>query len=361
METNQQKKIETILLIDDHSEFLFPSLQLTAENKGYKLYAVKNVLEGLKFISNNINILSAVILDYGFPKDEMQGLEALKEIKKINQDLPVIMLTGSDSANDIVRVVECMRNGAYNYVIKKIPLDIEYLFQMLKSAIFQYHRNQETERYNNLKEEYRIIAVVYEKMLYTTELIIRNLLCNELMFPPTFEKRIKEFNSFYNKIKKKEENENLITEPFKRIQDIAGMRVIFYNADDLQKAVKIIESNDDFIDFKNNTKLTADDKTQTDGYRAVHFDVKLNPSKRVNLVEYEDLKDIPCEVQLKTTFAHSWSKVHHALSYKGIETMRLTTEKRDQLNADFKDAAKNLESIEQQITELCKKYYPNIE
>jgi cell division protein FtsL len=47
------------------------------------------------------------------------------------------------------------------------------------------------------------------------------------------------------------------------------------------------------------------------------------------------------------------------LSYKEIGEIKLTQEEMQKLNMDFKEAAKNLEDVEQQITDLCSKYSPN--
>ncbi|MBL0335646.1 MAG: response regulator [Chitinophagaceae bacterium] len=73
------------------------------------MYATDNVLDGLEFLNTYSETVSAVILDISFPKGEMQGIEALQKIKQIQPHLPVIMLTDRDAAEDIDRVVECMK------------------------------------------------------------------------------------------------------------------------------------------------------------------------------------------------------------------------------------------------------------
>ena len=148
-------------------------------------------------------------------------------------------------------------------------------------------------------------------------------------------------------------------EPFKRFSDLAGVRIIFYNKTDMKKAIKLFKNSGDFVDFKQGGVPQPDDRFAEYKYRAIHFDVVLDPDKRCSLPEYCMLNEIPCEIQFRTIFAHSWSKVHHALSYKQMDEMNLSTGEQQQLDTDFKEAAKNLESIEQQITDLCAKYYPN--
>ncbi len=54
-----------------------------------------------------------VILDYSLPG--MNGLEVLREIKQINPNIPVIMVTGQ---GDETIAVDAMKNGAHDYIIK---------------------------------------------------------------------------------------------------------------------------------------------------------------------------------------------------------------------------------------------------
>lgn len=125
-----------ILFIDDHNEQYLSSLEIAAKAAGFNLFSTDNVLEGLEFLDAYTNAIDAVILDLGFPKGEMQGTEALQKIKKKYTHLPVIMLTDSDTAADLERVVDCMKNGAYNYVGKK-TLNPVYLFQLVDNALQQ--------------------------------------------------------------------------------------------------------------------------------------------------------------------------------------------------------------------------------
>lgn len=356
MDMNQH--LHTILLIDDSYSKFIERFASVGKTHGFKIQPFDNVKAGIAFLQENENQIGAVLLDLSFTPNNYEGLEALKKIKNINTLLPVIMLTESQSKKEFSKAVECMSAGAFNYV-SNTNYDATTIFQMLKVAVRQYQFNTETERYTSLKEEHRNCIANYEKMMQTTEMILTNNFKGKLMFQPTFEGRPKEFKSFYEKIKAKEQKEGFIENPFKRFSDLAGLRVVFYNAADMLKAIEILQSANDFVDMKTGKELVADDKGKVHGYRAVHFDVVLNENKRLHLEEYQSLKDIPCELQFKTIFAHSWSKVYHALSYKESEGMNLTEAEQEQLGEDFKTAAKNLERIEKDITTLCEKYHPN--
>lgn len=147
-----EQNLQSVLFIDDHCNVYLSTLQPAAEATGFELQSVDNVLEGLKFIKDYKDSVSAVILDLNFPRGEIQGLEALQKIKKLQPDLPVIMLTDSDTAADIDRVVECMRKGAYNYIGKR-TLNPVYLFQVVEKAVSEA----------KLQERFRVRNTITEK------------------------------------------------------------------------------------------------------------------------------------------------------------------------------------------------------
>jgi DNA-binding NtrC family response regulator len=59
-----------------------------------------------------------VLLDIGLPG--MNGIEALSRIKTAHPDLPVIMITAYE---DVGTVIDAMKTGAYDYVLKPIQMD----------------------------------------------------------------------------------------------------------------------------------------------------------------------------------------------------------------------------------------------
>jgi CheY-like chemotaxis protein len=77
-----------ILLIDDELEFL-EVMGSRIKSWGYDLIAATNGKEAIDAVENkNPDI---VVLDYKLP--DMDGVEVLKEIRKINKEIPVIMFT----------------------------------------------------------------------------------------------------------------------------------------------------------------------------------------------------------------------------------------------------------------------------
>ena len=78
----------TILLVDDEPDFL-EIMGGRIENWGYTLLEATNGKEAVDAVKN-MNP-DAVILDYMMP--DMDGVTTLKEIRKINKKIPVVMFT----------------------------------------------------------------------------------------------------------------------------------------------------------------------------------------------------------------------------------------------------------------------------
>src|SRR5437016_8657597 len=58
------------------------------------------------------------------------GLEWLSDLRRLDQDLPVILITGH---GDIAMAVQAMRTGAYDFIEK--PCSSEQLGSMVRSAV----------------------------------------------------------------------------------------------------------------------------------------------------------------------------------------------------------------------------------
>jgi two-component system response regulator AtoC len=72
--------------------------------------------------------ISAILLDIIMPRRD--GFEALKEIRRFNKEVPVIMISGASSP---LNVVEAMRNGANDFVAKPVhPEDLRKALEALE-------------------------------------------------------------------------------------------------------------------------------------------------------------------------------------------------------------------------------------
>jgi DNA-binding response OmpR family regulator len=114
-----------ILLVDDEEEFtstLAERLQL----RGFEATTASDGASGINLIM--AQPFDIAVLDLMMPG--LNGLEALKQIKAIRPDLPVILLTGHGSTKE---GMEGMRLGAADYLMK--PLDIKDLLSKITQII----------------------------------------------------------------------------------------------------------------------------------------------------------------------------------------------------------------------------------
>ena len=70
-----------------------------------------------------------VLMDINMPR--MNGVEVLKDIKKIDESIPVIMVTANEQ---VALAAEALKSGAFGYVPK--PFDFRYLDHMV-ATIFE--------------------------------------------------------------------------------------------------------------------------------------------------------------------------------------------------------------------------------
>ncbi len=122
-----------VLVIDDDSDMEWVFRRLL-ERDQYLVTWVGDAEDGLKLIEQNS--YGIVFLDLVLPG--INGLEVLRRIKELDQDLPVIIITGY---GDIPTAVEAIRIGAYDFLTK--PFDNNRLLLTLKRALEK--RNLERE------------------------------------------------------------------------------------------------------------------------------------------------------------------------------------------------------------------------
>lgn len=113
-----------VLLVDDEPHFV----KLLAERLAGRGFNVETAGGGTEAIDRaKEESYDAIVLDLLMP--EMDGLETLKQLKEINPDLQVILLTGHGT---IDKGVEAIKLGAMDFVEK--PADIKELLEKIKKA-----------------------------------------------------------------------------------------------------------------------------------------------------------------------------------------------------------------------------------
>ena len=103
----------TILLVEDESD-VRTYLEMALRCDGFRVETAEDGDEGLSCLQTGLPI-SAVLLDVSMPKRD--GMEVLREIRSLQSNLPVIMISGISSSS---LIVEAMRAGANDFLAKPI-------------------------------------------------------------------------------------------------------------------------------------------------------------------------------------------------------------------------------------------------
>lgn len=117
---------KNILIVEDHELTRF-GLKTTFEDVDYigEIYEAASAEDAIETFKNNK--IDLVIMDLGLPK--MNGIDATKEIKELNNEVKIIILT---SHNDEKEVLNSLKAGANAYCSKEINL--QRLTQVVQSV-----------------------------------------------------------------------------------------------------------------------------------------------------------------------------------------------------------------------------------
>jgi DNA-binding NtrC family response regulator len=131
----------SVLLVDDEIEFLETLVKRLIKRK-LTVAGRNNAQDAIEFLK--ANPVDVVVLDVKMPG--MDGLEALREIKRTNPMVEVIMLTGH--ANMEV-AIQGMELGAFDYLMK--PMDIDELLYKLQDAFKKKQLQEKGAEHTTLK------------------------------------------------------------------------------------------------------------------------------------------------------------------------------------------------------------------
>lgn len=136
---NNSQRTDVILLVDDEM-IVRRLLHQKLANEGYECLEASSADEALGFIRENTAI-ALVISDMKMPGKT--GVELLAEIKAHYSDIGVIMAT---AVTETATAIECMKQGAYDYLTKPFKLD---------EVVFSVWRALEKRRLQLENREYR--------------------------------------------------------------------------------------------------------------------------------------------------------------------------------------------------------------
>jgi nitrogen regulation protein NR(I) len=117
--------VSTILIIDDDDQLRI-SFERLLNEEGYAVRTAASGEAGIRMIDDAIPDL--VLLDVRLPG--INGLEAFKQIHRIESKLPVIIMTAFGTTET---AIEATKMGAFDYVIK--PFDVPQMLSTIRQAL----------------------------------------------------------------------------------------------------------------------------------------------------------------------------------------------------------------------------------
>jgi DNA-binding NtrC family response regulator len=153
-----------VLIVDDEAE-IRESLQTLLELEGYEVETAANGDEGLSKLGDRP--FDLVLLDLALPG--RSGIDLLPEIRALDAQLPVIIITAFGTVEDAVRA---MQGGAGNFLQK--PWDNEKLLADVRAAVGRRRAEEENIQLKRaLKQRYNFENIVgkSEPMLKIFDLV----------------------------------------------------------------------------------------------------------------------------------------------------------------------------------------------
>ena len=157
-----------------------------------------------------------------------------------------------------------------------------------------------------LKKVYDSNRNLYELICSSGKELIEGVLRAQKIDLLHVSSRVKSFESFYEKISRKK-----YKNPYIEIEDICGLRIVCFYANDLGKIDQIIHQTFLMSDFVDKAESIDPDRF---GYRANHYIVRLPESK-----ETSKLSKFKIEIQARTILMHAWAHIQGKLEYKKAE------------------------------------------
>jgi len=121
--------------------------------QGFSVSSVESGKKALDAVRREV--FDLVFQDYKMP--HMDGLQTLHELRKVNPELTVVMMTAYGT---IETAVQSMKAGAADYLTKPIDLDeLLFLIDRVSESILLQRENRELKE--RLREKYRFDQIVY--------------------------------------------------------------------------------------------------------------------------------------------------------------------------------------------------------
>ncbi len=157
-----------VLIVDDE-ELVRVTLRVGLTREGYCCQEATNADEAMEIIETSPP--EFVLLDVRMPGKS--GRELLKEIVSAHPEIAVIMATAAD---DVDGIVECMKNGAQDYLVKPFTIDkvVRSVGRALRAKrlelrVEEYRRHLEKRVDSQAREIRRLFLGAMESLVFAIE------------------------------------------------------------------------------------------------------------------------------------------------------------------------------------------------
>ena len=138
-----------ILIIDDNPDIRLILKDLIDE-AGFKTRVAANYNQALSEIDKKLP--DVAIIDVKLDKGDNDGIELLERLKKIDEEVPVIMISGH--AN-VQMAIDSLKLGAFEFIQK--PFSVERLLNFVNRAIENINLKKEIRALRTVKGNFKII------------------------------------------------------------------------------------------------------------------------------------------------------------------------------------------------------------
>jgi len=137
LDTKKLKNI-TVLYVEDDAD-IRKQTQMVFSKLFKNIFVAQDGVEGLKLFKKNVHVIDVIVSDINMPN--MNGLEMIKEINKINTSIPTIFTTAHTEADFILDAIDL---NIDKYIPK--PLKIKELIIDIVDFVTKYRQLNNMEK-----------------------------------------------------------------------------------------------------------------------------------------------------------------------------------------------------------------------
>jgi DNA-binding NarL/FixJ family response regulator len=144
------KSMDTKILIIEDDELLAATFQRFLKGAGYGADVAGDYAGGKELLTSGS--YGAVFMDINL-QGKQTGIDLLREIREINIDTPVVIITGYP---EVATAAEAVRNAAFDYLCK--PIEKDQLLRIASAAVRHKILSDEKKRHHqNLEAAFRSV------------------------------------------------------------------------------------------------------------------------------------------------------------------------------------------------------------